>query len=284
MMRSPVLFIGPEKTGTTWIQKYLGSRHDVALPARTKETFFFDRFYWRGKRWYLKHWNAAEYAARTPVEVAPSYFFDERVPERVRDFGEPATVVCTLREPVARVVSLYYHRRRAGAVRVPLLKAIRQDRILGRSLHYGPALRRWARAVGRERVKALFFEELRDQPVHFVRDLEAALGWQPCNSAVLPDGAVNEGSLARSYFAAKALRSAAYGLRAMGAYGLIDAGRRMGLKKLLVGSTPLPRERLTGEEAVRLRELLASDLEDVEHFVGRIPAAWKAVDTAGTAS
>lgn len=272
-------FIGPEKTGTTWIQEYLKNRKDVALPQGTKETFFFDRFYWWGRQWYVNNWDAHEVATRLPVEVAPSYFFCEQAAQRIHDFTNQATVVCTLREPVSRIVSLYYHRRRAGMVRAPLLEAIRKDQVLRRSMYYGPALRRWTEVLGPERVKVFFFEELRDQPVRFVRDLEAALGWQTCDSAEVPKGAVNEGTLAGSYYGAKALRWASYGLRSVGAYRLIDLGRKMGIKKLVAGSKPLPQERLGEEEAAHLRALLASDLADVESLVGRVPLSWKGETT-----
>jgi hypothetical protein len=46
------IFVGPHKSGTTWIDNYLRSRGDVQLPIAMKETFFFDKLYDNGWDWY----------------------------------------------------------------------------------------------------------------------------------------------------------------------------------------------------------------------------------------
>ena len=47
--------VGPPRTGTTWLDKIL--RGHVNLPARQKETLFFDVRYERGIHWYLRHFK-----------------------------------------------------------------------------------------------------------------------------------------------------------------------------------------------------------------------------------
>ena len=65
------LFVGPTKSGTTWIHRYLESRGDVALPAQMKETFFFDKVYDNGFDWYANLFPP-ESDGRLRAEVAPS--------------------------------------------------------------------------------------------------------------------------------------------------------------------------------------------------------------------
>lgn len=43
-----VIFVGPTKCGTTWIDTYLREREEVVLPADCKETFFFDKAFNKG--------------------------------------------------------------------------------------------------------------------------------------------------------------------------------------------------------------------------------------------
>ena len=46
------LGIGVLRGGTTWLHELLVSHPDVYVPARCKETYFFDLYYERGLEWY----------------------------------------------------------------------------------------------------------------------------------------------------------------------------------------------------------------------------------------
>lgn len=50
-LKPQFVFIGPTRSGTTWIDAYLRTRSDIALPEHQKETFFFDKLYERGLNW-----------------------------------------------------------------------------------------------------------------------------------------------------------------------------------------------------------------------------------------
>ena len=51
-VRPNFLFIGPDKAGSSWLFRVLGSHPEVYL-SPAKDIYYFDRYYDRGIDWYL---------------------------------------------------------------------------------------------------------------------------------------------------------------------------------------------------------------------------------------
>jgi hypothetical protein len=79
----------------------------------TKETRFFDKHFDRGLAWYRSHYHRAT-GARVIGEVAPTYFASPQARERIARLIPHAKIVCTFRNPVDRVISLYRLKRAYG--------------------------------------------------------------------------------------------------------------------------------------------------------------------------
>src|SRR5215469_12091964 len=77
----PTFFVvGPPRTGTSWLHRVLG---DCAiLPAPTKETRFFDKYFHKGLGWYRARLPHA-IDGRRVGEVAPTYFASPEARERI---------------------------------------------------------------------------------------------------------------------------------------------------------------------------------------------------------
>ena len=90
-----VLGVGSQKTGTTWLHKYLSSRGDIYMPAR-KELHYFDAKYrpdmcGAARRERLAEWSVSGHACGTgDVHEDEAYreFFRRRVPDEIHLFGE----------------------------------------------------------------------------------------------------------------------------------------------------------------------------------------------------
>ena len=75
MTRLPnFIYLGPEKSGTSWLHGTL-SRHPQVYLTPAKDLFFFNRFYDRGLDWYREQFAAAD---SEPVvgEIAHRYLTD----------------------------------------------------------------------------------------------------------------------------------------------------------------------------------------------------------------
>ena len=108
-----LLFVGPAKTGTSWVDRVLRTVDGVCLPHKVKETFFFDKHFDKGMQWYLEQFPQ-DRSGDLMVEVAPTYFFSDAAPERIAETIPDAQIVVTLRDPVRRAVSHYLNLRKYG--------------------------------------------------------------------------------------------------------------------------------------------------------------------------
>lgn len=216
------------------------------LPSGTKETFYFDRYHDRGPGWHRSLFRLPDPLppdARVG-EVSPSYFVSEEATERLRRDASDCRIVVTLRHPYRRLVSAYYHHQQSGTIppSIPLEEAIETLPSLMEEGRYATHLRRWLDAFGRERVSVLFLEDLEADPEAFCGELCRAIDLDPAPPIpeTLRTGPVGGGELPRSFRLSALARRTAARLRERNLFGLVRLGRRLGLRRLLMGGRSLP--------------------------------------------
>ncbi len=271
-------FVGPEKTGTSWIHECLKQQADIRLPKGVKETFFFDRYHAKGIDWYLSHFDEAS-RATIPVschaEVAPSYFSNQQAAGRIARHFESAEIICTLRDPVARTVSLYRHLRRYGWTRQPFEQAVESFPFLVTGSEYFARLANWWDLFGTGHVHLLFFDEIADNPRAFIERLENILRVSGLRPPADAGAAINRAEKSRSYLLAKFARAAATWLRSNQAYSVIESLRKLGLKELIYsGGQSSDEQDVTPENIAWLRARLAADMRALEQKIGALPVNW----------
>ncbi len=261
-----VIFVGPLKTGTTWIHDYLSEMDSVVLPKGTKETFFFDRFYHRGVSFYRAFFPTETTATkRVRVEVAPSYAGHELALERIAATLPTARIVLTVREPVQRSLSHYRHEVRYGHYPEPLDQYINPtDPIISRS-DYPELLEEALRLFGADRVIVLDFGELRHSPEAFSARVCSCLRltYQAPSPALLAS-ASNEARVPRSPLLARIANDAVDTLKRFRLHWISNVARAAGLRALI---ERVPRHG-EGEATPQQRELIAATLRfDYEEFL-----------------
>ena len=143
-----VLFVGPPRTGTTWIWEYLRARGDIVLPEGVKETWFFSNMFHKGVDWYASHFKHKE-ACSAVIEVDPTLFSHPEAPRRCTRFlGSDVLVVVTVRDPVERSWSHYLHARRYGWTRKSLEQAIQEIPDIIEASRYSKHIPRWKSVFG----------------------------------------------------------------------------------------------------------------------------------------
>lgn len=179
--RPDFLIVGAQKAGTTWLWEMLKQHPGTDLP-RKKEIHFFGsaEIYRRGRDWYYGHFAHLD-SSKVIGEGSTTYLYDHvpywynssgrlevdhslpTIPELITKELPNVKIIITLRDPVRRAISGYYHNMREGRVS-PLrgLKevTIRQPRM--RILEYGyyaRYIKLWSKLVPSERMCILIFEE-----------------------------------------------------------------------------------------------------------------------------
>ncbi len=170
--------VGPMKTGTSWIYKYFKFHDQVSVPTKVKETYFFNRKYEKGIDWYFSHFSEIR-GDKLVGEVNPAYFMSPEASNRIYQINPQCKIVVTLREPIDRFISHYLHALR-GNVNIPqktsLREALQTKKYLLNSSKYYQPLSRWISIFGKDNVKILFYELLKDDPQKFVDELCCQLG------------------------------------------------------------------------------------------------------------
>ena len=230
-----VLFIGPMKSGTTWVHDYLEDRGDISLPSQVKETFFFDRHYERGLDWYSDRFRLETSA--TVVEVAPSLFANPEVPWRVAASLPGVKLVVTRRDPIARSWSHYLHMRRYGYTNSCLQEAVEQFPQIVSASRYDQQIKLWREANPTSELCVLDFDGLKGDPESYARRVCEILGvdFRPLSEQRL--GASNEATVAPSFHLARLGRVLSYRLRDAGLYRAVEFAKSVGLKKLFFGTS-----------------------------------------------
>ena len=170
------LLMGPQRSGTAWVDRYLRSRGDVCLPRDVKEVFYFDRNYERGSEFYTSHFHPEE-GHQVVSEITATSFDCPEAPKRVYEhFGKDIRLLCPLRHPIIRSYSLYLHYLRYGIATGTLEEAARQVPQILTSSHYAAHLKRWFDLFGQENIKIIYQEQLENNEDEFIKGLCGGLG------------------------------------------------------------------------------------------------------------
>jgi Sulfotransferase family len=157
--------IGAMKAGTVSLHHYLGE-HPGVMVAGGEPNYFVTEFNWsRGRGWYESLFDGAD-AVAARGECSPSYTWAHAfggVPERMARVLPRARLVYLVREPVARMQSMYMHQVSAGRERRRPEVALQDDRYL-RPSQYGFQLDAYLDHFERDQILVVASEVLRDRP------------------------------------------------------------------------------------------------------------------------
>ncbi|HML91933.1 sulfotransferase [Methyloceanibacter sp.] len=267
-VRSWLLFVGPPKTGTSWIDHVLRSSEDVRLPQGVKETFFFDRHFDRGFSWYLAQF-AARRSDRLFVEVGPTYFFAKHALQRIESTLPDARIFITLRDPVRRSVSHYLHTRRRGLTDLSIGKAIEQFPSIVTNSIYAQRLDRWYSHFGRNNVEVIFYEDVIGNLPRFTKTLA---GYEIGELSLKePDKRVNAASAPRFRFVARSTELVVRKLRSVGLHRVVEAGKGVGLRDAVFSGGALPDARDMENELSAWKSDFMNDRAALARLIGRDP-------------
>jgi hypothetical protein len=161
--------IGAMKAGTVSLGHYLDEHPNVFLGRSGmfgEPNYFIAEQNWpRGRGWYESLFDGADRAGAIG-ECSPSYTWAHvyrGVPERMAQVVPQARLVYVVRDPIARMQSMYMHQVSAGRERRRAEVALLDDRYLGPS-RYGFQLAAFLDHFDRSQVLVIASEVLRDRP------------------------------------------------------------------------------------------------------------------------
>ena len=264
-----VIFVGPTKCGTTWIDTYLRSRDEVVLPVDCKETFFFDKNFDKGVEWYKSHFTEKNGVC---IEVAPSLFHKTWALENLKMTCPDAKIVIVFRDPYDRAISHYFHYRKQGVPSMPIGQMAQQHPDIVEAGLFNKYSQMWEEAFPGN-VYFMPYALLKSNPDEFCKKLCQIIGIEPDFSlpSDLSNRSVNSASLPRSALLALMTRRGAEMARRMGAHKLVNLMRNTPLKKMAFSG---------GGDVDSERNAVKLDIVNLEPYLGRDLAEFQSIFAA----
>lgn len=270
--RPYVLSMGPQRSGTSWIDRYLRSRGDVCLPSGVKEAFYFDRHYDRGIDFYRDHFRPTT-AHRLMAEISTTVFDTPGAAKRVYNiFGHDIRLLCPLRHPITRSYSLYCHYKRYGLVVGTLQQACAQNPQILTSSYYARHLQKWLSVYDKKNIHFVFQEDMESSLAAYVTAICNALQIPcklPCTETSRRYNSSAEAPI--PVIAQTAHKSAAW-LRRYRLYPVINAAKKIGLRQLIFGTEKNESGcSIPADDRKWLEDRLFGQAEILEKITGPLP-------------
>lgn len=287
MTRPTFLFIGPDKTGSSWIYEYLDAHPQCFVP-EAKDLYFFDREYSRGLKWYERFFEPATLEQIAVGELSHDYILSNEAADRIRKDFPDIKLIAVIRNPIDRTYSHYLYLRRSGMTQGSFADALANFPDLLDNSRYSVMLQRYRDRFPEEQLCFLMFDDLRRRPQVFANQLTDFLGIERMGAENI--GIVRPASRARSYHLARLMKIGAATARKLGLQNLVGRVKHGALgQSLYVPIDKSERETLSAEDRAMLAEVFAEEFRWIEGFTGvdlvapaAEPGRTGQGDTAGT--
>jgi Sulfotransferase domain len=268
--------VGPPRTGTTWLHQVLNGH--IPLP-RVKETHYFEGRCVIDVSRYLDLYDRVP-AALPLGEFGPTYFANNHAREQIRRENPECKIICTFRDPPARLYSIY---RLIRAGRSPVHRTFdgywRFLMDCGYNLcNYADQLQQWQRVFGEDRVLPMFYQDLDSHPQDYLHGFCDFIGAPPLE---LHKTDVGESKVYSTWTSSRANSISRYAVVAVYWLGrhrgraLTQLGRNSRLRQALRDMFVEDFEPLTESSVDRIREIALPQIEALERMTGRDLSSWK---------
>lgn len=287
--RIDFLILGAEKSGTTWLADMLRRHPQIFIPEE-KELFYFNAQFFESPdlpnfnaaqplSWYLAFFETAK-PGQIKGEASPAYLWDEAAPDRIAAFDPDLQLAAVLRDPVERAFSQYlYFIQRGLFAGLTFEGAIdRRPDLLTRGL-YARQVARYREHYPAERIRIVFFDDLKSDARRFLTDFQTYLGVSEHIPEDLETRA-NVTGVPRFPWLNRAIAAVRYPLRKYNPVWLLRFLRRAGLARLqerirLLNTRPMEtRPEIAPETRSRLKTYFRSDIETLQEMTGRDLSGW----------
>lgn len=219
-MRHPdFVYIGPHKTGSTWLFHNFAHHPEIFVP-EIKYTNYFNAFPDRSISWYLQHFDEATPDHRVVGEFGISYLEKPAAPERLYEINPQIKFIYLFRDVIDQKISEMFHLRR-GKETSPYDLMDQLQRRMEAGDRGSEQLQRWIARFGREQFFFAKFDRIKEDAAGLLADVYGFLGVSARPPVQLSSIGENRRQAPRHAQVGRLARHVADRLRGAGMYGLL---------------------------------------------------------------
>ncbi|AUC56765.1 hypothetical protein CDO87_26190 (plasmid) [Sagittula sp. P11] len=220
MTKPDFIFLGASKSGSSWLHNYFVRHPDIFVPT-AKDIYFFKDYYHKGTAWYEGFFAPAK-PGQVAGEICHDYLHNREAISRIAADYPDAKLICSLRQPVDRVISTYLYAARHGLVEPSIREHGAKDPGLFSEGRYADDLEHVYAHFPREQVLVFLYDDLLEDPEALARRISDFLG-VPYFEYDRIGERVRAASKARAPGVNKLGKKVASALRAAGLHNLLGA-------------------------------------------------------------
>lgn len=171
------VLVGPQKCATTWIYECLKEHPEVLVPDRDA-VHYFDMNYRKGDEWYADQFS--DYNGEPIVgEATPSYVRCSACPRRIHETVPDAKILFSLRNPVDRAFSHYWHEKEKSKISFEFEEVFTNYDLFQNWVETGQYYRhieRYREYFDDDRIGVFFFDDLVASEEAFITDIYRFIG------------------------------------------------------------------------------------------------------------
>ncbi len=160
-----VFHIGPPKTATTWLYRCLKEHPEIST-SPFDSVHYFDILFERGPAWYASHFKHTE-ARQKKFDPTPSYICSPKAPIRIYRHNPDACIIFTLRNPIDRAFSHFWHLKKQGATTLTFEKILSGYDYFSTWLEQGflsDPIEQYLNLFSRKQLHWIIYEDLQEAP------------------------------------------------------------------------------------------------------------------------
>ncbi len=270
--------VGAQKSGTSWAYTCLYDHPEVCAPV--KEIHFFSRpRFSEGREWYEHHFRACG-EGKQKGEFSTSYLYSEEAPERIHSFYPNTKLIAILRNPIDRAFSQYRNDIKAGAIKedTPFDAYVEKEVSAREQGLYHAQLERYLALFPREQILVLIYEDIRKDPVAFMKRIYEFLGINASFVSSMVYDEINVARTPKRVWIDRLMHHISEGMRKSGLDRVVHLIRKSGLPDLVRSVNTKPQEKSAHTKTYdrdRERAFYRDDVKKLSTLVGRdMNAEW----------
>ena len=195
-----IFHIGPQKSGTTWLYENLKQHPEVSAP-RKDTIHYFDIHYAKSEKWLHEHFENTQNGQKL-FDPTFSNIRSLSAIERIHAHNPNARIALTLRNPIDRAWSHYWHEYKKGTVRYPFESVLKNYDLFQNWIETGlptQPLKKLYELFGKDQIHIILFEDIKTKPHSVLEEIFEFYGVAKDFKTTEPERAINKAASKRSF-------------------------------------------------------------------------------------